>query len=239
MQEVPDISGEQKIKPITMPGVHKRFLPFFKKITVGKTNPKILDFGAGHGAFSKILFDKGYQVVACDKFPEIFQFDQIECHHADLTKKLSYEDNSFDIVIAIEVMEHIFNHDMFFQEISRILKPGGQLIITTPNILSLKSRMRFLFSGIFYSFEPLNHKQQDGLQHVAALTYDQFKFLAESNDFDLHQPNCDKFQKSSRWLMILKPFIYLFSKMIRIKSNIHSDNRLLLGRLLFLNFIKR
>ena len=64
--------------------------------------------------------------------------------------------------------------------------PG--LIITTPNILSLKSRMRFLLSGFYYSFEPLDHKQQDGLQHIAALTYDQFKYLAESNGYDLHQP---------------------------------------------------
>jgi 2-polyprenyl-3-methyl-5-hydroxy-6-metoxy-1,4-benzoquinol methylase len=153
------------IKPITMPGTHQRFLEFFR----GKAEPtslKVLDMGAGHGAFSQKLYEMGYDVQACDLFPELFEFDKIGCTKADITKPFPYTDNTFDLIIAIEVSEHIIDHEVFFSECSRILKPGGKLYITTPNVLSLKSRIRFLLSGFMLAFNPLELKNYDGLQHV-------------------------------------------------------------------------
>jgi 2-polyprenyl-3-methyl-5-hydroxy-6-metoxy-1,4-benzoquinol methylase len=58
---------------------------------------------------------------------------------ADMNKeRLSLAENSIDIVTALEVIEHLVNPDNMLQEIYRILKPGGYLIITTPNLASKK-----------------------------------------------------------------------------------------------------
>ena len=136
------LDQDKYIAPIAMPGTHERFLEFFEKQNISK-DKHILDLGAGHGAFTQQLFHMGYRVYACDLFPEHFEFDHIKCKKVDITRTFPYEDQSFNIVIAIEVSEHIPDHENFFQEVHRILKPGGKLYLSTPNILSLKSRLRF------------------------------------------------------------------------------------------------
>lgn len=217
-----------------MPGVHQRFIPFFKK-QVPDNSMKVLDVGAGHGAFSKKLYELGYDVAACDLFPEIFYFDKIECRKSDLTQGLPYADNTFDVIVALEVMEHILDHEVFFREAQRVLKPGGRLFISTPNILSLKSRVRFLFSGFFYSFNPLDLNNNDGMQHVASLTVDQYNYLGVRNGFKTATINVDKRQSSSKWLMILYPFLWLYTQLTGIKR-IHNRINILSGRILFLTF---
>jgi ubiquinone/menaquinone biosynthesis C-methylase UbiE len=224
-----------EIKPLTKPGVHEIFLKYFKKFSFSKDS-KILDLGAGHGAMTKKLYEKGYNVSACDMFPEIFEFNEIKCDKADITSRLPYADNTFDIVIAIEVIEHITDHDTFISESSRILKPGGCLLLSTPNILSLKSRIRFLFRGFFYSFDPLEINNYDGLQHVASLTLDQYNYIAVKNGFKEAEYDIDKKQNSSVLLLVLiYPFIW-FNMVVLNMPRMHNMKKLLLGRKLFLNF---
>lgn len=65
----------------------------------------------------------------------------------DLLRRLPYDDASFDVVLLIEVIEHLENHRTALCELARILKPGGVMILTTPNIMRLNSRFHFFFSG--------------------------------------------------------------------------------------------
>lgn len=225
----------KEIKPITMPGTHESFYNYFVQQSIDK-NLKILDVGAGHGAFTKRLYDIGYDVSACDLFPENFMFDKIECKKVDITQSFPYPDNSFDLVIAIEVSEHIIDHEFFFRELSRIVKRDGQIYLSTPNILSLKSRIRFLFRGFHHSFGPLELRNYDGLQHVASLTLDQYNYVAIKNGFQKAEFDIDRKQSTSKWLLIsLFPFILLNTK-LKKTSKMHNQIELLLGRLLFLNF---
>lgn len=224
-----------EIKPITMPGTHESFFNYFVGQSISP-NLKILDVGAGHGAFTKKLYDLNYDISACDLFPENFRFDKIECKKVDITQKFPYPDNTFDLIIAIEVSEHILDHEVFFSELSRILKPDGQIYLSTPNILSLKSRIRFLLRGFFYSFGPLDLKNYNGLQHVASLTLDQYNYIAVKNGFHEAEFDIDRKQSTSLWLLIfLYPLLYLHMK-LRKKPKFHNQFKLLLGRLLFLNF---
>jgi len=224
-----------EIKPITMPGTHQRFLEFFKR----QKEPisfKVLDIGAGHGAFSQKLYELGYDVHACDLFPELFYFDKITCTKVDITKPFPYADNSFDLLIAIEVSEHITDHENFFSESGRILRPGGKLYLTTPNILTLKSRIRFLFSGFFLAFNPLQLSNYDGLQHVASLTPDQYNYIAVRNHFSKAVLAIDREQRTSRlWYVLLFPWLWLYPRIKKINI-MHNQRKLLLGRLLFLTF---
>lgn len=227
----------KEIRPISMPGIYQRFMPYFRQ-RLPDTQAHVLDVGAGHGAFSKEIHELGYQVTACDFAPEIFYYDQIQCHRADLTQSLPFEDNTFDAIVAMEVMEHILDHEVFFREAQRVLKPGGKLFISTPNILSFKSRVRFLFTGFFYSFQPIEMPNRDGLQHVASLTLDQYNYLAARHNFGEGRVDYDKPQSTSRWLMFLYPVARLYTRLKKLRP-IHNDPGLLTGRVLFLHYTAR
>lgn len=61
---------------------------------------------------------------------------EIEFSAFDLNEKFKYDDNSFDVVHANQVIEHLYNSDNFIGEIYRILKPGGYAIVSTENASS-------------------------------------------------------------------------------------------------------
>lgn len=65
---------------------------------------------------------------------------------SDIEKGLPYKDNFYDMVFAGEVIEHIVDTDFFMEEIKRVLKRNGELVITTPNIASLDRRLMLLFN---------------------------------------------------------------------------------------------
>lgn len=65
----------------------------------------------------------------------------------DLAGPLPFPDASFDLVTLTEVLEHLENHFHVLHEAARLVRPGGWLLLTTPNIFRLHSRFRFLLTG--------------------------------------------------------------------------------------------
>jgi 2-polyprenyl-3-methyl-5-hydroxy-6-metoxy-1,4-benzoquinol methylase len=60
---------------------------------------------------------------------------------------LPFKSGRFDAINLVEVIEHIENQPQLIREIARVLKADGVVLITTPNILNILSRLRFLFTG--------------------------------------------------------------------------------------------
>lgn len=222
-------SGEMAI-----PGTHGRFLAFLAKLLEPGT--RVLDVGAGQGALSAKLRDAGFDVSACELHPDMFECDGVECRAADLTQSIPYDDQAFDAAIAVEVMEHLVSPDRLFAEAARVVKPGGIFAMSTPNILSLKSRLRFLGCGFFYSFKPLDLENKHGLEHVSSLTLDQYRYLAHRNGFEIAKIGIDKRQTSSILLLGLVPLLWLIAKLQRVPFSKHGSLDLLLGRKLFIAF---
>ena len=77
--------------------------------------------------------------AAADEFP----IDE----NIDLTRRLTYGDASFDLVILCEVAEHLPTYIPVIAEIGRVLAPGGFLILSTPNLARLHSRWHFFWTG--------------------------------------------------------------------------------------------
>ena len=221
---------------MAFPGTHEKILK-----VIGKRVPptlKVLDLGAGRGAFTKKLYEMGYDVYACDLYSEIFEFSSVECRKIDITSVFPYEDGFFDAIVSVEVVEHITDHQNFFKETNRILKKNGFLYITTPNIMSIKSRLKFLKTGFFYQFFPLDMNNSDGLQHICSRTLDQYNYIAIHNNYRKAEVEIDKFQRTSvGFYILLYPILFLFRKNNKL-NRLHNDLNLLLGRLLFLTFIK-
>ncbi|MBI3877362.1 MAG: class I SAM-dependent methyltransferase [Verrucomicrobia bacterium] len=67
--------------------------------------------------------------------------------NVDLHKPLPFENARFDVVIMSEVIEHLEWHGNVIHEAGRILRPGGFLLCTSPNIFRLHSRFQFFFTG--------------------------------------------------------------------------------------------
>ncbi|MCG7848457.1 MAG: class I SAM-dependent methyltransferase, partial [ANME-2 cluster archaeon] len=100
---------------------------------------RLLDAPAGEGALCKKLKNKEFDVYACDIDPSQFKLKDIECMKVDLNEPLPlpYQSSSFDYITCVEGLEHIENPWNVIREFSRVLKKGGKLIITTPNVASL------------------------------------------------------------------------------------------------------
>ncbi|WP_426492066.1 class I SAM-dependent methyltransferase [Hymenobacter sp. 102] len=105
---------------------------------------RVLDVPAGNGDTARLLLELGAQVTAADLYPEFFRVPAIECVKANLNRALPFADASFDMVICQEGIEHMPNQLHLFQELNRVLRPGGRAIITTPNYSNLRTRLSYL-----------------------------------------------------------------------------------------------
>jgi len=123
----------------------------------------VADVGAGRGHFSQLLCDKlrerglppDGRVFACDLIPTSFECGEVACAAIGTDGRLPYEDDRFDAVVSIEVIEHVENQFAFLRELARIAKPGGIIVVTTPNTLNINSRLRTLASGFPLLFDAL------------------------------------------------------------------------------------
>lgn len=107
---------------------------------------KVIDIPAGTGYSSKILDHIGAHVEAYDLFPELFKVDGIDCIKADMQKTLPITNSYADIVLHQEGIEHIPDQLLSLKEFNRILKPGGRLIITTPNYSNLRAKLSYFLN---------------------------------------------------------------------------------------------
>jgi SAM-dependent methyltransferase len=96
----------------------------------------VLELGSGEGYGIALLAPKSSTYVCVDKHQPGVDFSA----HPNVTFKqgsfpplADFADHSFDFVVTFQVIEHISNDQLFVKEIARILKPGGKMIVTTPN----------------------------------------------------------------------------------------------------------
>jgi ubiquinone/menaquinone biosynthesis C-methylase UbiE len=99
---------------------------------------KILDVGCGKGWVAKHYLPKGVKVHSLDvstsnpaKVKELYPSDDHKGIAAD-SFLLPFYDNSFDIVVASEIIEHVIDPAEFVKELFRVVKKGGKLLVTTP-----------------------------------------------------------------------------------------------------------
>ena len=154
------VTRESKIEahsdPISMAGLatHDSVIKLVQShLTVPS---RIADLAAGEGAFSVRLRDLGHSVVAVDAFDDNWKVPDIELMVQDLDSEFALpmvdDDSKFDAVVAIEIVEHLENPFRFIRECAKLLKPGGLIFLTSPNVEAVYSRLLFLYTGRLNSF---------------------------------------------------------------------------------------
>lgn len=193
---------------------------------------RLLDAGCGEGYLSRLMARGGYEVTACDYSRECFKAPEVPFVEADLNGRLPFADGQFDGVVSVEVLEHLENHVSFIRELLRITRPGGSLILTTPNILSIPSRWHFLLYGYTdCAPRPLDPTREEYyLQHINPIGLDRLLFLIERFGGEVVDLTTNRVRRSARIpLLLLAPLLRtaLRGKLLRRK---YSECRQLYAR---------
>jgi len=217
---------------------------------------KVLDVPAGEGALALRLVKAGFDVQCCDLYPEIFRLENIDIRKGDMGGTLPYQDSSFDCLTCIEGLEHIENPQQAIREFSRLLKPGGHLIVSIPNILNIEERFKWLLHGYTSHFKPLGREQVarardafgDKVEmalHVNAISYSELRYSLENCGLEIRTLHRDK-PKARIWLYW--PFVALIRLVGRMNSaqkrgelwtnELQSDEILLGGNTLIVDAVK-
>jgi SAM-dependent methyltransferase len=108
---------------------------------------RVLDLGCRTGALSRAYVD-GNEVLGVDVDRDALALAAeagLETVWADLDDPLPFEDESFDVVVAGELLEHVRFPERLVADVRRVLRPDGLFLGSVPNTYRLKSRLRFLF----------------------------------------------------------------------------------------------
>jgi len=172
--------GERKL-------VSKSSFPFLRKIfkkfdlsredvviNLLKNNHKrkILDIGCGNGSLLFKLADKFDELYGIDISPsrikeaqelakQKFSANNNKFHFfvQNIDEKIDFSENTFDVIICLAVLEHIFDPYFVVGEINRTLKPKGIFILEVPNVAYLKYRIQLLFGKLPVTSSPFNWKE--------------------------------------------------------------------------------
>jgi SAM-dependent methyltransferase len=240
-------------KPMSRPGLNETVLQILKPLPRGK----ILDCPAGEGALAKDLLAEGFVVRCCDLYPQLFRLKGVEIKSGDLAGTLPYSSGSFDYITSLEGLEHIDSPPRAIREYKRLLKAGGHLIISVPNIMNVEERLKWLLFGYTSHFKPLSpqskakiHNDSAGLDeievHANPIGYSELRYYLEKNGFAIQGVYRDR-KKANQWLYWpLVALIKLLAKLTseprrkdRWAEDLASDPVLLGGNTLIIHSIRQ
>ncbi len=152
---------------------------FAKVIKDAGISKKILDVGAGDGILASELAKNNTVVCAEINKTRIKRLKEkgLRVIDQDIEEKWKAKDNSFDTVIMTEVLEHCFATSHILHESYRVLKKGGRVIITTPNITSIGHRMQILLGR-----EP-SYYSHTSFEHIRIFTPQSLKIMMKKSGF--------------------------------------------------------
>jgi SAM-dependent methyltransferase len=127
----------------------------------------VADLGAGGGQNSLLLARRGLVPVACDIVPAARR-DGLLAVGLDAGGHLPFRDGALAGVLAGEIIEHVYDPALLLRECRRVLRPGGVLVLTTPNLAAAQDRLRFLVGRAPRQVDPFHEYLY---LHIRPFTY--------------------------------------------------------------------
>ena len=173
----------------------KTTLPYLKE------GAKILDVGAGAGVISLVFRKMGFDVYAVDTWEEYDEkYDNrmgikediierlevagIHLRYCNILKDaLPFVADNFDVILLLDVIEHLSAPKTCLQEIKRVLRKNGYLVITTPNLATLKNRVCVLLGRSNHVELEDWYNSVPFFGHIREYTVDEVKQMFVREDF--------------------------------------------------------
>lgn len=241
------------IKPLAHEAIYTTVVRILEALPHGT----LLDVPAGEGALAERLLHLGLNVKCCDLHPEIFRLPDVEIKRGDLSHALPYAADSFDYITCIEGLEHIENPHQALREFSRILRQGGQLLLSIPNTLNIEERFKWLLYGYTSHFKPLSREylkkslsgdligREEIALHINPIAYPELRYILEKYEFEIVRLYHDKPKKNS-WAYL--PIVGVIRMLNRLQpeerrrerwaTELQSDEILLGGNTLITHAVK-
>lgn len=183
---------------------------------LGGSDLRVLDIGCGNGSLGARVRELGNWVegielsdaalqTARERLDQVWQFD--------LTKPWPEEVRDMDVVIAAEVLEHMFDPVSVLQHAARSLKPGGHLIVTTPNFLTWTNRLRFLVGRFTYQTEGMFD-----FGHIRWFTYSYLREVLDAAGFELEEERHIIFPGKLGALLKYWPSLFAWQFVVRARK---------------------
>ena len=123
-------------KYLRMEEIERTSKVYTRRMVSSQPKLKILDVGCGTGLNTKYFMGMGHDVIGIDISGVAIErysaagFNGIQ---HDIAKGLEFSDHSFDLIFASEIIEHLIETNLVLREFYRVLRPNGQLVLSTPN----------------------------------------------------------------------------------------------------------
>jgi ubiquinone/menaquinone biosynthesis C-methylase UbiE len=224
-----------------------------------KATGAYLDIGSGSGELIALVKKSfGVEARACDYTDTLMKLEGQKVDIANLnTEPLPYADGQFGLVTCTEVIEHLEHCRETIRDIHRVAADGALVVFSTPNILNIKSRIRFLTFGFWNLFGPLHMKESRLYStggHINPISYFYIAHALYDAGFREVRVTVDKYQRSAffYYLMLILPIRFFSGRALKREETkyktIDALNRevvvamnskdLLLGRTVIVSAIK-
>lgn len=171
------INGYSKAEGETLYYLHKLILQELIKYEKGQ----LLEISPGDlRLWTQIKKLNQFEMYGCD----------IVCNDASIkycnlnTDNIPFNDEFFDYVVCCEVIEHIQNPWKLINQIKRVLRSEGRLIITTPNVSKIHDRIYYFFRGFFPGFQ--YEKYMHSMQHINPINIRELLLILNENGFRIN-----------------------------------------------------
>ena len=153
-------------------------------------NKIILDIGCFTGNVGSIFLKRSNVVFGMDLSMQALETARtrgVDVVLADADEQLPFRDHSFDVVFAGELIEHVLDVGLLLKEVKRVIRPDGEIVLTTPNLASLGRRLLLLVGK-----DPLtNIKWFSGAGHLRYFVKETLLRLLKEYDFEIIELKSD------------------------------------------------
>lgn len=189
------------------PNTHNRMLGFMQEHLHDLAGLSVCDVPCGAGAFSAILAELGMRVTALDlEAVEPFRFDEGKRILADANVGLPFGGEQFDVLVSIEGIEHLENPSYFLRECARVVKSGGWVFLSTPNVDSFRSRKYAFFRGYHRFFGPLTDVGKDAC-HLLPIDMVFLRGAAKKANLEIVDVTVNRVVEKTLFKELLRPML--------------------------------
>lgn len=213
---LPSYTGADAIPENTSKNTHKVVA---EMLAEEENCQRILDLPCGAGAFTRRMLMQGAEDVIAADCQNILQFSYDKFALADMNRRLDFPDNTFDAVVCIDGIEHVERPFDFIEEARRVLRRGGVLVISTPNLMALRSRWRWLLTG-FHQGEkiPLDESNRTPLHHISLVSFTDLRYRLHTRRLRVTSVRTNRYRWIGLVYGVFAPVSYLMTRWVFYKE---------------------